>query len=75
MAATVIIPTMYGIELKPHDDPYIELAEAANDSLNKASVGAYLVVRPPMSQCGHHLNVAEGRVPHSPVCPQLAPRC
>jgi hypothetical protein len=44
MAGAFILRISYGIEVEPHDDPYIDIAEKALFGINQAAIpGSYLV--------------------------------
>ncbi|TFK69824.1 cytochrome P450 [Pluteus cervinus] len=44
MTALVVLSTAYGIDVNPRDDPFVEVAEKANDTQAKAgNIGSYLV--------------------------------
>lgn len=44
MAGQVIMRSAYGIDVEPHDDPYIEIGEKSLQALcASAHAGAYLV--------------------------------
>lgn len=77
MAGEIIIPLLHGFEVLPHNDPFLDLAEAANDTLNNVTPGRYLVVR--LSSASPRILVTQsvltGQVPIPPIRPQLVPRC
>jgi cytochrome P450 len=55
MAGQTIMSIAYGMDVRPHDDPYIAIGETANDVVAQATVpGSYLVDTLPFRACEQH---------------------